>query len=64
MRVKSTIQLHTTIHDSIKRMVELDELSLPDRPRELRPDYRPHPCSWSETAKRAFNTDVYKFMAP
>lgn len=31
---------------------------------ELRPDYRPHRCQWSETVKRAFATNIINFILP
>lgn len=40
------------------------EAMIPDRLRELRYDFRPHKAQWSETMKRAFATDVIKFMQP
>lgn len=33
-------------------------------PAKLLPDTRPHKAQWSETTKRAFNTDIIKFLLP
>lgn len=47
------------------RLLQFDEAHLWRKSKsELRPDYRPHRCQWSETVKRAFAVNVFKFIAP
>ena len=48
------------------RQIALQHLDkdIPDRPGELRLDFRPHKCQWSQVAKRCFAKDIVKFMLP
>ena len=64
VRKKIAMSSYATHNEIIRKLVERDEKLLPWSRGELRPDSRPHPCTFSETAKRAFNTDIIKFMLP
>ena len=49
--------------DLIQREVQREaECMIPDRSRELRPDFRPHKVQWSQVVRQAFAKGIYQYL--